>query len=96
MIDRRSYIKYYRLHNRHNYSISNFIGYFVDKNATSLYDLSFLNPTVIPSVIFLVYTKESYMSAYLRTCFNIELILSIMLFVKFTCHCSIWILFFIL
>jgi hypothetical protein len=53
-------------------------------------NLLFLNLTVIPFVIFSVYTVEIFLSTYLQIYFTIGLTPSVMSFVKVTCHCTIW------
>ena len=62
----------------------------------SPYDLTFLNPIVIPSIIASVYIEEMFMLAYLQMYFTITLILLVMPSVKVTHHRDIWLfLFFI-
>jgi hypothetical protein len=75
---------------RRNYSINNS----VSKNITSQYNLSFLNPIVIPFIIPLVYIKKYFPSAYLWMYFTVRLILLVMSSIKVTRHHNVWFFFF--
>jgi hypothetical protein len=75
---------------RQNYSINNS----VSKNVTSQYNLSFLNPIVIPFIIPLVYIEKCFPSAYLWMYFTVRLILLVMSSIKVTRHHNVWFFFF--